>query len=303
MDYHTLKDIPMYPKWAKIEPLLKGWSEDKKFYIEDYSGERFLLRLSDISKYEGKRLDFEYMKKIANLGISMTRPIDFGTCAEGQMVYILLTWLDGEDGEIALPKLDEKTQYQLGRKAGEILRKIHSIPAEATVEDWAERYKRKIQKRIQIYNSCPIRLDNDNAFISFLEENMIYLEGRPQTFQHGDFHLGNLIVCNGTEIGVIDFNRADFGDPWEEFNRCTFSWKVSVPFIVGQIHGYFNDAVPDEFFRLMALYFALNTISSIPWAIPFGESEIEYMLSNAKAVFEYYNGFKTYIPTWYKSSM
>lgn len=299
-DFQLIEDIPRYPEWVRIEPLLKGWSEDKKFYIEDNSGEKLLLRLSDISRYEGKHLDYEYMRKVASLGITMTKPVDFGICAKGKMVYILLTWLDGEDAEDALPKLSERDQYELGRKAGGILKKIHSLPADKEAGIWSERYRRKIQRKIEIYNNCPVRFDNDTAFVDFIEENMSYLDGRPQTFQHGDFHLGNLIVCKDKEIGAIDFNRADFGDPWEEFNRIIFSLRKSIPFVIGQIHGYFNDNVPDEFFRLVALYIAVNTISSIPWAIPFGEKEIEFMSDNAKSIYECYNGFKTHIPTWYK---
>lgn len=56
------------------------------------------------------------------------------------------------------------------------------------------------------------------------------------------------------KIEVIDFNRYDFGDPWEEFNRIVFSVHVSIPFVLGQINGYFNNSVPDKFFKLMALY-------------------------------------------------
>ena len=36
-------------------------------------------------------------------------------------------------------------------------------------------------------------------------------------YQHGDFHPGNLIYMENGEIGVIDFNRWEVGDPYEEF--------------------------------------------------------------------------------------
>ena len=71
--------------------------------------------------------------------------------------------------------------------------------------------------------------------------------------------------------------------------------------VIGQIHGYFDNDVPDLFFRLMALYIATNTISSIPWAIPFGDAEVEYMRSNAAAIFQFYDGFQTYVPSWYEN--
>ena len=110
----------------------------------------------------------------------------------------------------------------------------------------------------------------------------------------------NLIISQNNEIGIVDFNRMDFGDPWEEFNRCVFSLRVSIPFTLGQIHGYFNNEVPDLFFRLMAIYMATNTISSIPWAIPFGDEQVDFFLSLAEDTLKYYNDFKTFIPLWYQ---
>lgn len=48
-----------------------------------------------------------------------------------------------------------------------------------------------------------------------------FTENRPQCFQHGDYHIGNMMIENG-KLVVIDFDRYDFGDPWEEFNRIVW---------------------------------------------------------------------------------
>ncbi len=300
MDYSLINDIPMHTNWSKVEPLYKGWSEDKKFYIEDNTGQKLLLRVSDYSKYEVKRLENEYMNKASLLGITMSKPLDFGVCSNGKSVYSLLTWVEGEEAETVLPKISEREQYNLGLKAGQALQRIHTIPAGENQEEWAQRYKRKIEQKIRAYRNCSVKLQNDTEFIRFLEKNISFLNDRPQVYQHGDFHIGNLIVTKDNDIGVIDFNRSDFGDPWEEFNRCGFSFKISVPFVLGQIHGYFDQRVPDRFFRLMAIYVITNTISSVPWAIPFGEEDVKCMINNANEVYDYYNGLKTYVPIWYK---
>ena len=47
------------------------------------------------------------------------------------------------------------------------------------------------------------------------------LANRPQSFQHGDYHIGNMMIENN-KIVIIDFDRYDFGDPWEEFNRIVW---------------------------------------------------------------------------------
>ena len=55
----------------------------------------------------------------------------------------------------------------------------------------------------------------------------------------------------------------------------------------------------EEFWRRMLLYIASNTLSSIPWAIPFGEGEIETMKRQARDVLEFSQGFTRPVPLWY----
>jgi len=236
-------------------------------------------------------------------GINMQRPIEFGVCNESKNSYMLLSWVSGSDCVDVINGFSEKSQYELGVKAGEILSKIHSIPFNEDVEDWALRYGIKIRKKIEGYKNCSIKIPEDCKYIKILEESICYLKNRPQTFHHGDFHLGNLVMSEAGELGVIDFNRSDYGDPWEEFNRSIFTWQVSIPFMIGQIHGYFNNDVPDEFFRLLLVYMVTNAIGSIYWAIPFGEEEVNYMIKNAEELYDVYDGFKSFKPNWYKEKV
>lgn len=80
--------------------------------------------------YDAKKKEYEIITKYSRLGIRMSMPIEFGTCNEGKNVYMLLTWMEGKDLEEILPDLPEEKQYQLGREAGVILKKNHSIQVE-----------------------------------------------------------------------------------------------------------------------------------------------------------------------------
>lgn len=73
-DLRAIEDIPMYKDWIKIEPVLKGFSEDKKFFIEDKNGDKFLLKLFEYSSYENKLKEFNFMKLVETTGINMQRP-------------------------------------------------------------------------------------------------------------------------------------------------------------------------------------------------------------------------------------
>jgi aminoglycoside phosphotransferase (APT) family kinase protein len=294
-----MNDIKNYDTFDKIEQIHKGWSSDKKYYIETVTNEKMLLRIADISEYDKKKSEFAMMKRLAEYGIPMTQPVDFGICDNGNSVYSLFVWCVGEDAEIILPKMTETEQYVLGLKSGQILREIHQIPAPNDQEDWGAFFNRKADSKIKNYQECGIKIDDDDKIISYIEVNRHLLEGRSQCFQHGDYHVGNMILSPEGELSIIDFNRNDYGDPWEEFNRIVWSAATSPHFATGQLNGYFNGRPPVKFFKLLAFYISSNMLSSIPWAIPFGEKDVDVMKNQAKAVLAWYDGMKNPVPTWY----
>lgn len=295
-------DINEFETFKTVEPIKKGWSSDKKYYVETATNEKLLLRITDISQYEQKKMEYKMMKLLSENGVPVSRPVDFGICDDGNSVYGLFSWFEGEDAEAVLPSMTETEQYVLGVKAGQHLRKIHRIPAPIDLEEWDLRFNRKVDRNIKNYRNCGIRIDDDDLIISYLEENRRYLTGRPQSFQHGDYHVGNMIISPEGKLAIIDFNRWDYGDPWEEFNRIVWSAGVSPHFATGQIHGYFDGNPPDLFFKLLAFYMSSNTLSSIPWAISYGEDEVEVMKNQAKEFLSWFDGMNNMVPAWYKAN-
>lgn len=291
-----MQNIKFYDHFLHIEPINKGWSEDKKYDVTKADGTTYLLRISPVERYEQRKALFEMLEWVAALGIPMCLPVEFGVCEDG--VYTLLSWIDGEDAESALPLLPETEQYVLGRTSGEILRKIHSIPAPKAQEDWAVRFNRKTNRKIQKYRECGLRFAGDDNVLEYIENNRHVLQNRPQSFQHGDYHIGNMML-EGGELRIIDFDRCDFGDPWEEFNRIVWCAAVSPYFATGQLRGYFGGEPPLEFFKLLAFYIASNTLSSISWAIPFGQDEINTMMKQSQDVLSWFENMQNPVPTWY----
>lgn len=174
------------------ESINKGWSSDKKYCVTDENGTRYLLRVSDIAQHDTKQSEFNMMKQVASLGVPMCQPIEFGTCDEG--VYSIQSWIDGDDAEEIMSAQSDTEQYVYGLEAGRILRKIHSIPALDTQEDWEIRFNRKMDYKIKKYGECPIKYENGQAFIDYINENRHLLKDRPQVYQHGDYHIGNMMI-------------------------------------------------------------------------------------------------------------
>ena len=255
------RDISSSTNWASMEPVDKGWSTDKKYHIKTLSGEHLLLRLSSIEEYENKKKEFEIIEK--------------------------------------LPQLSENEQYRLGRQAGSILKKIHSVPLDE--EDVPIKTKKE-KKLLQLakYEESGLRIPDDEIAIRYVKENIDQIWKEPPAYLHGDFHPGNLIYMQDGSIGVIDFNRWEVGDPFEEFYKLeNFGIESSIPYCIGQIDAYFDDSVPMDFWTANAVYVAQASLFSIKWAEKFGQREIDGMVARAKRAFADFDGFKRIIPRWY----
>ena len=292
-------DIAKSKDWKKITPISKGWSSDKKYLIETTEGELQLLRITDIEAYEAKKKEYEIITKYSQLGINMSMPIEFGTCDEGKNVYMLLSWIEGRDLEEVLPNLPEQEQYKLGRQAGTILRKIHSIPLDPADIPITTKKEKKLTQ-LGRYEASDVRISGDEAAIAYVKENIDSIWNKTPVYMHGDFHPGNLIYMKDGSIGVIDFNRWEVGDPYEEFYKLeSFGTEISVPYCIGQIDSYFNDDVPKDFWKANAVYVAQASLFSIKWAEKFGQAEIDGMVRRARASFKNYDNFNLSVPKWY----
>ena len=276
----------------------KGWSGDKKYRAVSDKGEVYLLRIAPMERLERKRLEFGRMQTVAELGIPMCLPVEFGECADG--VYAIQSWIEGEDAEETVSKMDGKTQYAYGLDAGRILAKIHTLPAPADTPDWEPRFNAKIDRKIAMYEKCPLKYDVDEPMLRYLAENRHLLANRPQSYQHGDYHVGNMMIDRDGKLTIIDFEKDDYGDPWEEFNRIVWCAQAAPSFASGMVDGYFGGEVPMEFWKLLALYICSNTLGSLPWAIPFGETEIAVMRDQQKQVLGWYDNMTNPVPAWYR---
>ena len=67
-------------------------------------------------------------------------------------------------------------------------------------------------------------------------------------------------------------------------------------FAAGMVDGYFGGNIPMEFWKLLAFYICSNTLGSLPWAMPFGEGQIQVMRKQAAQVLEWYDGMRM----WYR---
>ena len=281
-------------------PLLKGWSGDKKYVLEDREGVRYLLRLSDPSLYEKKKKQFELLRNLGKLGLYCSRPIEFGT-ADGGRVYTLLSYLPGVDGETAVSTMSDEEAYLIGAEAGRCLKKLHSADYPPQELTWWERYMQKMPRKIAALETCGYGIPMQDKILRYYKERCEIMKDRPLVFCHGDYHLGNMIVKDG-KIGIIDFDKNGVADPYDDLKPFCWNVMVSEWFETGLINGYFDNDIPADFWPILKFYTAESLISQLPWSVRFGETEIKTALKVAENQMIWYGNFDRDIPTWYKGT-
>ncbi|MGN0479521.1 MAG: aminoglycoside phosphotransferase family protein [Hominenteromicrobium sp.] len=277
--------------------ITKGMSGDKKYKCTGKDGKTYLLRISEHDQYDSKKKDYGILQQMNDAKLPVPECISFEKKDDG--IYQLLSWVDGTELEKILSTLGRKQQYEIGIQAGKILARIHeAAQVDAENQDWYDRYFEVIGPRLEAYRNEGENFKEASIILKYIEQNKHLLRGRKQCFLHGDYHMGNLILREN-EVYVIDWQTVDFdnyGDPWYEFNRLGVEYPS---FASGQIYGYFNGSVPDDFWKLFALYISTSAITSIVWAKHYAPSELEYILQLNRDVVMWFDKFTCLRPNWY----
>lgn len=280
---------------CRVEILDKGWSEDLKFVLQGENSQT-LLRVSKKS-LEAQQEELDLVGALASVE-GMIHPLEVGGLFE-EWTYIRYTFLPGEDLREALPKLAENLQEELGIQAGRLLRRIHEVPAKRE-GSFGTFFSRKLDRKIQAYHDSQVVIPELEQHLPYIADHRHLLEHRPTRLQHGDFHPGNMLLHENS-VGIIDFNRWDKGDPYEEFNRLPACSQVSLTFAQGLLRGYFSENPPEEFFLLLKLYVLSNALGSVRWAQLHSPESLDYVLNVTRETCSWYPLSEDFIPHWYKA--
>ncbi|CAG7607564.1 hypothetical protein PAESOLCIP111_00972 [Paenibacillus solanacearum] len=289
---------------AAVSKIHKGYSFDGKYLIFEPSQESpvYVLRTAPLKQLERKLGEFEAVRRVHAMGVKTSEPVAFGTIEPLELCYMVLRYVEGEDAFDVLPALTEEEQYRVGVTAGRELRLMHELEAPAELQPWHIRQSAKYRRQFQGYQTCGVRLPEEEAVVAFIERHLPLMENRPNRFQHDDFHASNLLVHERRYAAAIDFNRYDWGDPYHDFLKIAyFSREASIPFCVGQIHGYFEGNVPERFWTLYALYTAIIMFPSITWTLQVVPQQLDSMMNRLRIILDDHRNFESVVPSWYAS--
>jgi aminoglycoside phosphotransferase (APT) family kinase protein len=294
------KHITSIRSAKQVSLIPKGFSRDKKYVVSFEDGQKVLLRIGNIDSYERKSTEFELLRQVKRLNVQSPEPLELGEINELNLCYYIVTYIEGEEARECLDLYTKEEQYKIGVSAGKDLAKIHQIQASREITPWYDRAVSKHYRYVEAYKTCGIKLHNDENILAFIEENKHLLKSRPNLLQHDDFGPSNIIIKDKKYSGVIDFNNFDWGDPYHDFVKVAlFSTEESLPFSIGQLHGYFNDNIPEHFWKIYSVYVAMVMFSSIIWSQRFAPDQLEEMLTRLERILEEHHYFELHKPVWF----
>ncbi|MCM3025512.1 aminoglycoside phosphotransferase family protein [Bacillus safensis] len=295
-----MQHIPLLKEAVSIEQIDKGYSRDEKWVMTKVSGEKYVLRFTDQDQYDKIKTQFNLLYELRRHGVQCADPVNIGVLEAKQQVYYILSFIEGQEAKEIMSQLTEEKQYAIGVSAGQDLRNMHRYPAPSHIEPWEDRVMKKHHRYLTAYRESGISLEGDEKVAQFIAKHIDIVKGRPNQFQHDDFHLGNIIVNNNKYAGVIDFNNFDWGDPIHDFYKVAlFSRETSEAFSAGQINGYFDGNIPDDFWLLYSVYVAMSIFSSIMWVIKFDPGQMDEMIERLENVLKDHHYFNEIEPEWY----
>lgn len=270
---HSIAEVKSY---EIVEKITEGCSGDEKYKLRK-DGKYFLLRISDKAKTSEKRKEYEQLAGYMRTDIHTHKPILFGTNAD--IVYSIVSWVDGIPIMDIIKKDTSKNYYELGKKVGRELRKLHSCYTDIPKADWQDIVEERALRFLGNYHQRKIVFEGSKDAEQYILENICLMRDRPQTVLHGDFHWNNCVADEAGNVGIIDFSGGTTGDPWYEFGGLLWALEYSDSFANGQIDGYF-DTIPGDFWKIYKFYVALYAFEHLAYSNGTPE-DIRNHISNA----------------------
>ena len=282
-------------KWTDIKKIKEGFDDCTKYcFVKD--GQKFIIKIFHKNGLEKKKREFCILQKIQDIDFNKPKPINFGKIDEDNYYYIL-TWVEGKTlTEFAVGKSEEQL-YDIGKKVGEIMRKIHEEKFDD--RDLSNKID-KIKNKIPLFRK--LNIDYAEEVIIFLENNIEKLKQQPKSIVHGDLNQDNIIIDEKGNVGIIDFGNSDIDYSYQDAHQIQmYNRFLSKGLSAGVIDGYLQDKDNQKFWESYKIYSAYYCLSKIIWAYKFENTIlIEDMLKRAKQTVEDFDYFKSDKPIWYE---
>ena len=160
-----------WPRIVKCTAISKGFSHEEKYKIKLENRVTYFVKVCDAVNFERKQEEYTYMKQLESLHIPTPKLIHFIKLEELNKCVQVFEWAQGVNGEEGLSKLSAEEQYHAGRKAGEVLKRIHSIERESASDKWETSRWNKYERYIEALADYEVDFLDLKSVLTFVENH------------------------------------------------------------------------------------------------------------------------------------
>lgn len=289
-DYY-LSDIP---GGVSFDIKVKASCEDKDYIIKVIEG-----KVSASGNLENRVLWYQTLAKIRQNHNYLLVPI-WCKIYNGHIVTVT-DWIYGEQLDSVF-KANPELMVSIGKRIGKYIREIHNQEfVKNTLKDKGVTINPAIisltETRINEVCSNGITFASIDKAIDYLKNNLDQISEERAAIVHNDLRPENFILKD-TDILLFDFDSGMITDCYGDFTYLTvMSESYYRPFSYALIMSYFNDNIPDDFWKVNLFYSILKLLD---YAITKYKLKGTMVIQQAKNFIETFDDYRSVEPTWWK---
>ena len=193
---------------------------------------------------------------------------------------------------------NEKENYKLGLRFGNLLKEIHTIVPEEKII-WFDFFNTKVNYLFYMHGIHENIGDDDYILIDYINHNRHLTKSIRQSYIFNNLDFNHIFVDKNENIIISGINFTKIGDGVYDFVKINNMALESKDFALGCFEGYFqNQKAPIKFFRLLALYEAYNILDNI--VAHRQEKPSIYTKDDLQNLLKMYDNFNIDVPKWIK---
>lgn len=280
---------------CQYETIEAGLSLAEKFHVWS-NGSQYLVKITPESLNFEK---YEVLKKMYDEGITVVAALKWKYYSENKLTVLVYDWISGENLEDILKKCSEEEKIQYGKKAAKLIKQFHTFDISG--------FKRNNMpySLFKRYNFCLMRY---RATFPYMKEIKLYIKRRKSVWKscerlsltHQDLRPENILVYND-RLYMIDFETADFADPYSDFVFCiSMQPDYQHAYSRSLINSYFDFEIPEDFWQWTLFYGAMAVQKYAIWKYRARHKKVKLQ---AIHFYELYSGLTSTIPAFWRKNI
>lgn len=279
----------------QYETIEAGLSMAEKFHVWS-NGNQYLVKITPESLNLEK---YEVLKKMYDDGITVVAALKWKYYSETRLTVLIYDWIPGDNLEDVLKTCSEEEKILYGEKAAKLIKQFHSFGISGC------KRKNTPYSLFKRYAFCLMRY---RAAFPHMKEINSYIKKRKSIWKscerlsltHQDLRPENILVYND-KLYMIDFETADFSDPYSDFVFCiSMQPDYQLEYSRSLINAYFDSKIPEDFWQWTLFYGAMAVQKYAIWKHRVKRKKVKLQ---AIHFYELYSGLTSTIPAFWRENI